>query len=96
MVIKHSVIAGVEALGFLVNYPNSHLEPSHIIDFLGYTVDSLKRELRLPQAKLTKIRQEAHSLLRRAYKYHQKQDKISFGGSTISTSGTERNQCKRN
>ena len=43
------------------------VEPSQIIDFLGFIVDSLKRELRLPQAKLTQIRQEAHSLLRREY-----------------------------
>ena len=35
------------------------LEPSQIIDFLGFVVDSLKRELRLPQTKLTHIRQEA-------------------------------------
>ena len=69
MVVEHTatVIGLLEALGFLINYPKSQLEPSQIIDFLGFIVDSLKRELRLPQVKLSQIRQEAHSLLRREY-----------------------------
>ena len=45
-----AVVALLKALGFLINYPKSQLEPSQIIDFLGFVVDSLKSELRLPHA----------------------------------------------
>ena len=45
-----SVAVGLlEALDFLINYPKSQLEPTQIIDFLGFVVHSLKRELRLPK-----------------------------------------------
>ena len=67
--VEHTATAVslLKALGFLINYPKSQLEPSQIIDFLGFVVDSLKRELRLPQAKLTQIRQEVNSLLKREH-----------------------------
>ena len=48
----------LEALGFLVNYSKLQLEPSLIINFLGFIVDSVKGELWLPQVKLTQIRRE--------------------------------------
>ena len=42
----------LEALGFVVNnYPKSQLEPSQVIDYLGFVNDSVKKELQLPKIK---------------------------------------------
>ena len=55
VLVEHTatVVHLLEASGFLVNYPKSHLEPLQILNFLGFMVDSLKRELRLPLEKVT-------------------------------------------
>ena len=69
VLVEHTatVVHLLEALGFLINYPKSHLEPSQILNFLGFVVDSLKRELRLPQEKLAHLKQEARSILKGEY-----------------------------
>ena len=53
----------LEALGFLINYPKSQLEPSQIIDYLGFVIDSIKKELWL-QEKLDQIRLDAWQMLK--------------------------------
>ena len=68
---KHTalVLTLLECLGFLVNYQKSCLRPVQKLEFLGFIVDSIKRELSLPKEKVKDIRGEAARLLR--------QDKIS-------------------
>lgn len=53
----------LEALGFLVNYPKSALEPAQKLIFLGFTIDSVMKELSLPQEKMEVIVKEAKSIL---------------------------------
>ena len=53
----------LEALGFLVNYPKSHLTPSQEMEYLGFLIDSTQKKLRLPKAKLDQIRTEASQIL---------------------------------
>ncbi len=42
----------LENLGFVINYPKSHLEPTQEIEFLGFVVNSQTMELKLPREKL--------------------------------------------
>ena len=56
----------LEALGFLVNYPKSQLEPSQTTVYLGFVIDSVKKELQLPNEKVDKIRTDATRLLRQS------------------------------
>lgn len=58
------VVTLLECLGFQVNYQKSHLVPIQILEFLGFVVDSIKRELRLPKEKVEAIRKEAARLSR--------------------------------
>jgi len=53
----------LEALGFLVNYPKSHLTPSQEVEYLGFLIDSSQRELRLLKTKLNQIKPEAAQIL---------------------------------
>lgn len=55
----------LEGLGFIVNYPKSQLSPSQQIEFLGFMIDSRKKELSLPKEKLDSIRKEASCLLKK-------------------------------
>lgn len=52
----------LEALGFLVNYPKSQLQPTQTIEFLGFQVDSKLGCLSLPEAKVVHLRQEAQRI----------------------------------
>ena len=53
----------LENLGFIIGYKKCVLELTQlIIDFLGFMVDSVKQELRLPTEKIKKIRAEARKL----------------------------------
>ena len=56
----------LEALGFLVKYPKSQLEPSQVIDYLGFVIDSIKKELRLPKEKLNQIRVDVTQMLKQS------------------------------
>ena len=47
----------LESLGFLVNYPKSHLTPTSKIDFLGFQVNSAPMSLSLPHTKVTRIQE---------------------------------------
>ena len=54
-------ISLLESLGFLINYPKSHLEPSQLLEYLGFLVDMVKKELNLPKEKIERIKKEATS-----------------------------------
>ena len=53
----------LENLGFVINYPKSQLQPTQEIEFLGFMVNSLTKELKLPGEKIKKIRAESRKLL---------------------------------
>ena len=53
----------LEALGFLVNYPKSVLEPTQKLIYLGFIIDSITKELSLPQEKMDIIVKEAKDIL---------------------------------
>ena len=46
----------LENLGFVINYPKSQTTPSQEIDFLGFLVNSVNMDLKLPGEKIKKIR----------------------------------------
>ena len=52
----------LENLGFIIGYKKCMLEPTQLIDFLGFIVDSVRQELCLPADKTEKIRAEARKL----------------------------------
>ena len=53
----------LEHLAFAVSKAKCQLEPTHTIEFLGFTVSSLSQELSLPNGKINKIRAETRTLL---------------------------------
>ena len=61
---EHTLLALdlLEALDYLVNYPKSHLPPSQPLQYPGFLIDSLQRELHLPKTKLN-IKSEAAQIL---------------------------------
>jgi len=62
---SHNIgVRPLEALGFLINYPKSQLEQSQIMDYLGFVIDSIKKELRLLKEKLDQIRLDARQMLK--------------------------------
>ena len=63
--IEHTAttVSLLEALGFLMNYPKSALEPAQKLIFLGFTIDSVMKELSLPQEKMEVIVKEAKAIL---------------------------------
>ena len=52
----------LENLGFTIGYKKCMLEPTQLIGFLGFIVDSMRQELRLPAEKIKNIRAEAQKL----------------------------------
>ena len=42
----------LEALGFLVNYPKSQLTPVQEVEYLGFLISSMCKELQLPKTKV--------------------------------------------
>lgn len=55
----------LESLGFIINKEKSILMPSRSLEFLGFTVDTLKYLFLLPQKKIAKIRKEIRSALKK-------------------------------
>ena len=53
----------LENLGFGISKAKCQLEPTQTIEFLGFSVNSLSRELSLPATKIKKIRAETRTLL---------------------------------
>jgi hypothetical protein len=53
----------LKCLGFVINTEKTIMEPSQSLEFLGFTINSLTRELRLPPEKIKKIRAESRKLL---------------------------------
>ena len=54
----------LENLGFLINYAKSELEPSQIMRFLGFVVNTITMQLLLPKEKVAQTVKEAQTLLR--------------------------------
>ena len=52
-----------ENLGFVINHPKSELTPTLEIEFLGFTVNSIEMELKLPGEKVKKIKSETGNAL---------------------------------
>ncbi|XP_044146965.1 uncharacterized protein LOC122935270 [Bufo gargarizans] len=50
-------------LGFLINYDKSVLTPARIMEFLGFSVDSVTETLSLPTTKIKEIRKELRRTL---------------------------------
>ena len=50
--------------GIFINYPKSLLEPTQNLVFLGFTINSVEKELSLPAEKLEKIVVEAKTMLK--------------------------------
>ena len=61
--ITATAVTLLEALGFLVNYTKSVLTPTQKLVFLGFVVDTLKRELGLPAEKLHKLVKDVRATL---------------------------------
>ena len=57
------IIYLLENLGFVINFPKSLLEPTKVIDFLGFLLDSTSMELKLPGDKIKDLRREARTIL---------------------------------
>ncbi len=53
----------LEGPGFVVNYEKSCLEPSQIIEFLGFEINSQTLTILLPRDKIRKIRKKCQDLL---------------------------------
>ena len=58
-----AVIDLLESLGFLVNYQKSVLDPTQELTFLGFILNSARKEVKLPQSKVLQIQTEARRLL---------------------------------
>jgi len=52
----------LENLGFITNHPKSLTDPSQEIDILGFTVNSVSMEIKLPGEKIKKIRAETRKI----------------------------------
>ena len=54
----------LKCLGFKVNQKKSVLVPAQVMEFLGFTVDTVQMELKFPVDKVKKIRAESWAMLR--------------------------------
>ena len=56
----------LQALGFIINWVKSILDPCQVMDsYLGFIVDSLKMEFRLPEEKITQIISQCQVMLQK-------------------------------
>ena len=53
----------LQCLGFTINSEKTILEPTQSLEFLGFTVNTLKMELNLPPQKIKRIQAESRKLL---------------------------------
>ena len=53
----------LEKLGFLINYIKSELEPTHILVFLEFLMNTVTTEIKLPKEKVMQATQDAQNLL---------------------------------
>ena len=51
------------ALGFLINYPKSIMNPTQKLEFLGFMVDTKTMRIALPPQKIDTIQKEASQIL---------------------------------
>ena len=60
---RSMVLDLLENLGFLINYNKSELEPTQSLIFLGFLIDTMNMQIRLPKDKISQAVQEAQKLL---------------------------------
>jgi hypothetical protein len=53
--ITTTVSQHLESLGFIINFKKSDLEPKHIQEFLGFSFNSSKMEIKVPVKKMIKL-----------------------------------------
>ena len=63
----HILINLLQDLGFILNIKKCSLEPSQVIEFLGFLVDSRIMKLFLPQEKVDQIKKECRSMLKKGH-----------------------------
>ena len=59
----HTVAQKLEFLGFRLNISKCEWEPTQLIKFLGFLVDSLSMKFSLPESKVHQIQKECRSIL---------------------------------
>ena len=60
----HALLFLLENLDFIISHQKCILEPTQILDFLGFTVSSTELELRLPSEKIRKIRADTQKIIK--------------------------------
>ena len=63
----HILINLLQDLGFILNTKKCSLEPSQVIEFLSFLVDSRIMKLFLPQQKVDQIKKECRSMLKKGH-----------------------------
>ena len=63
----HILINLLQDLGFILNTKKCSLEPSQVIEFLSFLVDSRIMKLFLPQEKVDQIKKECRSMLKKGH-----------------------------
>ena len=58
-----AIVFLLENLGFVINYEKSQLEPCQSLDFLGFELNSVLMELRLPGGKIKGIQTDTKKIL---------------------------------
>ena len=65
LIARDTVIFLLQQLGFVLNLKKSVLTPTHKVDFLKLTVDSLIMTLSLPEKKMSKVQKQRLKLLQK-------------------------------
>ena len=58
-----AVLKWLHDAGLTVNFPNSQLDPTQVLDHLGFTLDFVRGEIAVPQCKHKAHRKEVGKLL---------------------------------
>ena len=61
---RDSVLFLLQKLGFIINWKKSELQPEQIMEFLGFSVNSMDMTLSLPRNKILDIRSRCQDMIR--------------------------------
>ena len=75
-----------------VNFPNSQLDPTQVLDHLGFTFDFVRGEIAVPQYKRKAYRKEVGKLLTKG-EYTMRKNGGYFGKDSLPISGAPRLAC---